>query len=360
MKKARRVIQGVYASMLLAASIALFSSRGFATERPNDGASSSRGTAADEQAERAEQQYERGVEAFGAKRYLEAVDFFSRANTLRPDSRLHFNIGLAFDRAGDVSSALANYRSYLFAERTSEHTARVTARVTELERELAKTGVQQVTIRSTPSQAHVTIDGREVGVTPWTGDLKPGIYRVTLQHSGFESSRLEFSLSLKAALTLSAVLEPLQNTGDKIMPGDAARNTAIPLRARHEDAHQNVLSNGASGAATDEPTESPRVLPWILMGSGAAFGLAALGFELDRRDAVSDAKTASSRPAFDDNVDRMQRDQTLARVFGGVGLTGIAAGVVWWLATKNNAAEAPPDDWAFDCAPHGCSAGVRF
>ncbi len=111
----------------------------------------------------AQEQYELGAELFRKQRYLEAIDKFNRANTLRPDSRLYFNIGLAFDRAGDVSNALSNYRSYIFDERGNEHTERVAARVSELEKELAKTGAQQVTIRSTPNQAQVTIDGQTVG-----------------------------------------------------------------------------------------------------------------------------------------------------------------------------------------------------
>jgi tetratricopeptide (TPR) repeat protein len=298
--------------------------------------------------------YQRGVDAFTAKHYREAAEWFVQANAARPDARLYFNIGLAFDRAGDTSRALANYRAYLSETQDNEHASRISARVDELQKILAKQGVQQVSIRSQPTTVEVAIDGRDWGVTPWTGELEPGIHRVILSREGFEDYHLEFSLSLTAALTLSATLQRLPDANAD------RRVSRHPTNANGES--WSGYRSGVPKAPESSDTDHGSALaPWVVVGTGAAFGLAAFGFELDRRDAAQDAKFATSRPSFEDNVDRMQRSQTFARVFATVAVTGVALGVIWLLVSDESPAVNNADVALTQvCGIQGCTAGVRF
>ncbi len=199
------------------------------------------------------------------------------------------------------------------------------------------------------------------GVTPWTADLEPGFYRVTLTHSGFETARLEFSLSLEAALTLSSTLERLPGpTGAPSLV--AAQNELSPAHRSTTSPVPRFESLPVENDSKPEPeSDSSKIPPWMAVGTGTALGLAALGFELDRRDAISDARGAGSRSAFEDNVERMQRDQTLARVFGTIAVTGVVVGVIWLLAPDDSSDDEHVDDrTSYLCGPSGCNWGVRF
>src|ERR1043165_8905910 len=133
----------------------------------------------------AKSKYQAGVEAYERKRYKDAVDLFLAADRLAPSAPLSFNIARAYERLGDDSSALRWYRDYLRRNPAAPNAEEGQKTILKFAAALAKKGVQQVSISSTPTGATVSVDEQPVGVTPWTGDLTPGKHHVLLRTRGY-------------------------------------------------------------------------------------------------------------------------------------------------------------------------------
>src|SRR5215207_6200209 len=92
--------------------------------------------------------YAAGVAAYREGHYREAIEHFLEADRLAPSAAFSFNIARAYSQASDVPNALRWYRDYLRRSPDASNTSEVKARVLEYERELAKRGLQQLTIES--------------------------------------------------------------------------------------------------------------------------------------------------------------------------------------------------------------------
>jgi tetratricopeptide (TPR) repeat protein len=159
--------------------------------------------------DRARVLFQRGVAAYRAGKFYDAVDVFLETQRLYPDTQLCFNVARAYENLGDESAALRYYRDYLRqADRPSDG-AEVRDRVRRLEQQLAQRGAQQLTVLSQPEGATVLLDGKPVGITPWTGDTYPGKHRLALaleRHAGQEQI---IELDAHAARDVSFALVPL-------------------------------------------------------------------------------------------------------------------------------------------------------
>ena len=121
-----------------------------------------------------------GVAAYRDGKYYEAVAIFLQTQRIYPDTQLCFNIARAYENLGNASAALRYYRDYLRqADRPSDGDE-VRALVHELEQQLSQRGVQQLSVLSQPDSATVLLDGKPVGITPWTGETYPGKHRLAL------------------------------------------------------------------------------------------------------------------------------------------------------------------------------------
>jgi tetratricopeptide (TPR) repeat protein len=174
---------------------------GTAADAPSDEAT------VEQRREEAKSKYQAGVDAYERKRYKDAVDLFLAADRLAPSAPLSFNIARAYERLGDDSSALRWYRDYLRRNSAAQNADSVRELVAKLALALAKKGVQQVTVLSTPLGATVSVDDQPVGVTPWTGDLSPGKHHVLLTLRGYSDVEREPELSANEPLDLALRLE---------------------------------------------------------------------------------------------------------------------------------------------------------
>src|SRR4051812_12453176 len=132
--------------------------------------------------------YERGAEAYSAGRFKDAIDLFLQADTLAPSAALSFNIARAYEKIGDDAACLQWYRDFRRRAPDAKNGADVDARIRALQGVLAKKGVQQVTIFSTPAGATVIVDDQPLGVTPYTGQLPPGTHQLVLSLRGYADS----------------------------------------------------------------------------------------------------------------------------------------------------------------------------
>lgn len=158
--------------------------------------------------DRARVLFQQGVAAYRAGRYYEAVDIFLETQRIYPDTQLCFNVARVYENLGNTSAALRYYRDYLRqADRPSDG-EEVRERVRKLEQQLAQRGLQQLTVLSQPEGATVLLDGKPVGITPWTGDTYPGKHRLAVQLERHLDQAQVIELDAHAARDVSLVLVP--------------------------------------------------------------------------------------------------------------------------------------------------------
>jgi tetratricopeptide (TPR) repeat protein len=236
----------------------------------------------------AKAKYGQGVEAYRAERYADAVRLFLEADAIEPSAALSYNIARAYEKLADDAQTLRWYRNYLRLNPEAPNAADVQQFVRSLSEALAKKGIQQLSVLSTPSGATVAIDGNALGVTPLTVELPPGAHSALLTLRGFSDAQVRFTLAASTPIDLPVQLQPA--------PAEAA-----PL------------------AATQNHGRRFGIAPYITLGAGAALlGTAAL-FELGRHSAQTAAKDDVTQLDYERDVNAMNSRQTMARVFVGVG-----------------------------------------
>jgi tetratricopeptide (TPR) repeat protein len=284
----------------------------------------------------AKQRYQRGVEQYRAGRYAEAVVAFLEADRLAPSPALSFNIARAYERLDDTNGALRWYRDYLRRSPNAKNAAGVKERIAELAARLAQTGLQQLSVLSMPDGAAVLIDGRAIGVTPFTGELAPGRYLVLIEREGYRDARHEIVLGAKLPAELNVTLEPEPRQAS---PGLAGGREPAP----------NGESDRAAGRRFG-------ILPWFIAGTGMAGLGGAVGLELARRSEEKAARSSQSQLEYKKHLDDSLEHQTRARVLVGIGGGLLVTGSVMLLFND----QAPnPTRVALACTARGCAATAK-
>jgi tetratricopeptide (TPR) repeat protein len=290
--------------------------------------------------------YRQGVEAYQAGHYRESIDYFLEADRNSPSAALSFNIALAYEKIDDPAAALRWYRDYLRRAPDSKDRASVESLVKTFETRLAAKGVQQVTVFSEPGAATVLVDGKPVGVTPWTMEIRPGQHALEVRHDGFETIKQSIDV-----------------------PADHATDVQLTLKAASEAPAAapapNLPASAPPPAATTKADEGTggggKTLTTLGIVGLAAGGAALIGagtFELLRKGSENDAKKDPTQIGYADHVDTMESQQTVARVLLGTGVVLAATGgVLLFFGSKKSSESAT----AFDvgCAPGGCVTTVR-
>lgn len=268
--------------------------------------------------EDAAQRYEQGVQAYQEGRHKDAIDLFLEADALAPSSALSFNIARAYEKIKDSANALRWYRDYLRREPNAEDKDAVVALIEEYEKVLEDKGVQQVTVLSEPETATVRVDGRPVGVTPWTGELPPGKHKVSLSLRGYADTERDITLAADQAQDVTFRLQP------------ATEATPAPTPVAPAAATSAAAATPPVTPADHSPPEPEGVgvVTYVVLGAGVATLGAAGVFEFMRRSAEDDAKNAKTQVEKSDALDTMDSRQTTARILAGVGGALTVAGGV--------------------------------
>ncbi|HMJ12808.1 MAG TPA: PEGA domain-containing protein [Polyangiaceae bacterium] len=298
-----------------------------------------------------------GVKAYEAKRYKDAVDAFLAANRLVPNPGLSFNTAKAYEKLGDAAGALSFFRDYLRRAPDASDRAEVERKIKKLEQRVQAKGLMQLTILSVPLGGTVVLDGQPVGVTPWTGEIAPGEHGFRIKLEGYRDHEQTFELPRDHALDLNVQLESA--------PPEAAAQPARTQQAT--ESYPAPLSPQASGEAVGSRRVS--VPTWAVLGAGTAALGTALGFELARRSAESDAEDATTQLEAIEHYETMQGRRDAARIIAGVGGAALLTGAVllyFDLSSKKDGASSEPRAMlsrpgiAVGCAPGGLVARGRF
>lgn len=281
--------------------------------------------AAEQVAERARSSFQLGMEAYRQNRFRAAIEHFKEADRLAPSARLSFNIALAYERMSDGPNALAAYRDYLRRSPKAENAVTTSVRISELELQLQKSGVQQLTILSTPPGALILLDDVSRGVTPWTGEIAPGAHRITLRARGFEDSVHTFDMSARHAMDLTYELRPV------VSPPPGAVATA-------SSAGSALVASSAVAPYDSLPEndtqldEGVRWWTWTGLGTSAALLIGSGVLELSRRNLESEARDGSSQLYKVNKWHEMDERKRLSRIVLGVGAAvGVLSGVSLYL-----------------------------
>ena len=284
---------------------------------------------------RARAHYERGTAAYSDGRYKDAIDAFLDAHREYPSPALSFNAARAYDKLGDVPGALRFYREYLRQSPTVRDRGAVERRIQQLEQKLSTRGVQQVTILSNVEGATVIIDGRPVGVTPWTGEIAPGQHDLRLQREGFRDAKTTFALSDTRSRDVEVAMAAVELSEER--PAPAPPPAAMPTVVEEEQGLERVGT----------PT-------WVTFGVGAAALIGAGTFEVLRAGREEAVRTAPTQLERQEAFEQGENYQTTARVLAIVGGAAVAAGgVLLYFDLSKNGSE--PSRVGIGCAPTGCA-----
>jgi tetratricopeptide (TPR) repeat protein len=305
--------------------------------------------------ELAQAHFARGIGEYRARRYKDAIDAFLLANDLYPSAAISFNIARAYENLQDPAGALRFYRDYLRREPAASDAAQISRRVEELEDRLRQRGVQQVTILSNPAGATLSVDGRAVGITPWTGEVLPGNHGVELSLRGYATKLDQFELSSHRAAELEFQLEPAPEQTASTPPVErpVAPEAVTPARP-------TPLRLSAAPGTPNEPRRSTflTVLPWATLGAGT-LALAGAGyFELSSGSDEDRARSASTQRQALAAIEAMKSSQLTARVLVGVGgALAATGGVLLWI---NPGTTEKPSQVALGCGGTVCSVRGSF
>lgn len=320
-------------ALLLATSLVMAPAVATAQGAPKSAAAPKRDDAAKA---RAQKHFERGVGAFKDQRFKDAVDAFLDAHREYPSPALSYNAARAYDKLLDAAGALRFYREYLRQSPEASDRANVEKRVGELETKLQQErGRQQVTILSNIEGATVRIDDQPVGVAPWTGEILPGTHKVKLSFEGYEDAEQSFDLLAHRAMDVNVSMRPKAVTSDKPKQDPGSK----PAGSARE--------GGGIGWMT-----------WTAFGVGAvALGGAGV-FELMRSSSEENVKNERTQLARHEAYDKMESQQTTARIFAGVGAVAVVAGGVLLALdlSKGSSSQEKPPSVSFGCVPGTCGA----
>lgn len=247
--------------------------------------------------DRARLLFQQGVAAYRAGKFYEAVEIFLETQRIYPDTQLCFNVARAYENLGNAGAALRYYRDYLRqADRPSDG-EQVQERVRKLEERLAARGVQQLSVLSRPEGATVLLDGKPVGITPWTGETYPGKHRLALALDGYSPQEQVIELDAHRARDVSLVLLPRPEAAPVAAPSAPLlqpKQPAVGFETLLALGGGLLLLGGAivAEAASQEPGMS-RATAFL---AGGGLGVASVGGVMLYFDLSPRARSGIERP----------------------------------------------------------------
>lgn len=308
-----------FASVVVAGALLFAAARSWA-QLPHESTENTR--ALDESARRdqAKTLFERGVALYRDEHYKEALNYFVGAQNLYANTTLTFNIARTCERLRDVPCALRNFREYRRKAQDAKDLDEVEQHIAALERDIARDGVQQVTLFSEPAGAKLSVDGVEKGPTPWTGELTPGQHSAVITQPGFDDALFAFVVDAAHAADLTYDLRPAR-------PPTEARPAPAPAQAQPV-ATAVARVQPPTPVAAPAPDRHAQITPltWVALGSGVlALGTAGVleSLRASRESDVRDQVTQLDREAA---YESMKNYQKAARITAGAGLALSAVG----------------------------------
>ena len=250
---------------------------------------------------------DQALSEYEAQHFAEARALFARAHALYPNARVLRGLGMVEFELRNYGASIAHLEAALASpvrpltgalrERTEQLLAR------------ARGFVAHFALEVTPARARVMIDGMP---------LQPPAERVLVLEVGDHVLEVHAGGYLTERRTLRVA-------------GGERESLRIALQA-------------GDGERTSTRTPGSRAWSWVVIGvSGAltATGASLLVVGKQKESEVEQARRGVRWSELEDDYQRATRFNTAAFALGGVGLAGLASGLVWKLVSRAPA-EAPP------------------
>lgn len=266
--------------------------------------------------ERATQLMKEGNDLSGESSYPEALEKFQQAYAIYPSPKILLNIGTTLRNLGRNAEAAEVYERYLSRD------DRDPGRVAELERILREIDavVGHITIKASVAGSMVTIDGKELGVAPFTRTLRvePGAHKVVAEKAGMQA--YVGSLSIKAGETQVAEADPLP-------PGVVTKTNTV----------------------TVETSRGQRIAAVIVGSTGIAAGIVGGvfgGLAMSTNDDASQ-HCAKDQPEICDAKgvelgSTASEQATVSTVMISVGGAALLGGIILWVTAPTKKVAPPP------------------
>lgn len=218
---------------------------------------------------KAKEQFTAGQALYQQRKYADAAAKFEDAYRLRPHPVILFNLAKCYEGLDAFGKALKAYNEYLRLSPQAADKPQVVDSIANLERRLREQGVQQVRIFAEPKDAKIEVDGKDLGPSPASAELKPGVHKLVVSSKGLETSTRDFDLPAHKSLELTVMLQP---------PGAVAA-TDTPLKTPDPKVGEPISPTQAALATKKPPpARKGRVFTWVaggvaVAGLGAGIGL---------------------------------------------------------------------------------------
>ncbi len=261
-------------------------------------------------AQRAEEWYQVAMAHMKGERYLKAAKAFERAHELDADPVLLWNIGRAYEKAGELDKAKSFYTEFLKSEGIpGELRVKANKRIVEISVALEKARLErEQAVREAKLKAEME------------AKLQAERERAARERAAAEA-RAQAELAKEMAARRQAKREAAQE----------ARRKAEAERAQAE-AKRKAAAQAAEAARlralTEHESHALTTTGWILLGAGVALagaGGGLLGHAASLRGDVRDAK-ASGEPATGMTRVQALANQDDADLQGTLGVVGLAVG----------------------------------
>lgn len=226
-----------------------------------------RSARADDLADEAELQFQRGNESYEARDYKSALEHYLASNRLVPNRSVLYNIALTYEKLGQAPEAFRYYNDALEQETRPD-------RKKNIEDGLARVAPSVAVLKVTtdPPGATIFLDRKDLGArgtTPRSLGLPAGKRKVIVELPGYESAEqdnieLKVGQTANVTLTLVAILGTVRIDGDA--PGATVKLdtedgkvlcTSVPCSALVPPGRHTLIVQKEGYANSDIPIDVP-------------------------------------------------------------------------------------------------------
>lgn len=273
---------------------------------------------------RAARRFEKkGKKAYAKKRFGDAVAAFKLAYEADPYPRFLFNTARAYDKKGDLESALEFLVRYVEEETDAEERADGQAELKILQQRL-KESHAPLDLAATPEGAQVAIagGGEELTMTaPVSRWLKAGTWKLRVTATGHVPWQRELVVESGKPVQLEVVLKE-----------EGAVEPKPEATARAPAAEKKRKKRRKPKAEAPKSTDGGSPLPWLVVGGGGALLAGGAAFLVLAGNARDDRDALKGTGAFYQDIaakqDEAEGHALLANVLLGAGVVASGTGVV--------------------------------
>lgn len=255
----------------------------------------------DDERAQARAAFQRGVEAYGAERYEDALRSFQEAYRVAPHPSVRVNMANCYERLDRPIEALGHFERFLVEAESASPSQQqeVRAAVRRLRRQ-----VGEVFLRVQPEGAMVQIDGVLTRTAPVLEavELARGTHRVEVSMAGFAATsrsfevrggdRVELNVTLEESAAGTRLTSPVTSPAPDALQNEERDADDVDDEGPGEEAERDEDARRGRSLHFGTSTTVAGAATVGLLGAAIGVGVAALGAESDFEDAVTAASTA--------------------------------------------------------------------